>query len=372
MRTTGTKATGVRCPIVKEGDDIASIVAKAVRAAVEIKELDLQDGDIVGVTESVVARAQGNYVTVDHIAEEAQRVLPGDELCVFNPIFSRNRFSMILKGLARAYKTIHLCLGNPIDEVGNVLRDHPFTGVNYDEYYKEICKAEGCKVTVAPLQYPTSAYTRDNVLICSIHRRDIDEHIYRNTVKDYNRKPPQIANLTDLCNQPSDYFGFNVDYGLLGSNKATEERLKLFPRNCDLTSLDIQSEIRAQSGKKPEVLIYGDGAFKDPVGKIWELADPVVSPGHTDGLVGTPNEIKMKYIADTKLKDLSGDEAIKAMKSHILEKKEDLVGDMTAQGTTPRQYTDLLGSLCDLISGSGDKGTPVVVIQGYFDNYATE
>jgi len=361
MKTIGVKATGIRCPIIKNGDDIVKVVTDSILASIQSGEFVPGDGDIVGVTESVVARAQGNYVSVDDVANEVKEKYGSDaEITVVNPIFSRNRFSLILKGLARGAKKINLVLGDPIDEVGNVCRNHPFTGLNYDEFYQEIIENEDCEVVFC--RFRDLKPTTDNVLVASIHDRHEIANMFEN----------KVFCLSDFCNKANGTHGYNEEYGLLGSNKATEDTLKLFPRDCEEIAYRIQASVFAQTQRSPHVLVYGDGAFKDPVGKIWELADPVVSPGHTEGLKGTPNEIKMKYMADTKFKDLDGEDAMNAMRNCIIEKEKSLVGNMAAQGTTPRQYTDLLGSLCDLVSGSGDKGTPVVIVQNYFDNYATE
>ena len=362
MRTLGVVARGIRSPIIHSGDDIVKIACDSVISACDQNGIKLSDKDVVAITESVVARAQGNYVTVDDIAKDVQEKYNKNKvLVVWNPIFSRNRFSIILRGLARGFKKIHLFLGS-MDEVGNVLRNHPFTGISYDELYKQICKEESCDCEIfisckgsADFQDIVDCY--NNVLIASIR-----EHL------DYLPGKAKVFSLKDICSQISDTHGYNLNFGVLGSNKASEISLKLFPRYCDKIVNAIQAEIFKQTGAKVEVMIYGDGAFKDPVGGIWEFADPVVSPGYTIGLEGSPNEIKLKYIADTCTAGANAE----TMKEFIKNKDSNLVGNMLSQGTTPRRYTDLLGSLCDLVTGSGDKGTPFVLVQGYFDNYSME
>lgn len=393
-RTIGTTSRGVRAPIIREGDDIAKIVVDSVMKAVETENIILEDRDVVSVTEAVVARAQGNYATVDQIAADVKGKFGEDTVGVIFPILSRNRFSLCLKGIARGVRKVVLMLSYPSDEVGNALvsldrldengvdpyqdvlteerfrtlfgyEKHPFTGVDYIEFYKEIIEAEGCEVEVILANQPKAIldYTR-SVLTCDIHTRVRTKRLL---VKAGAEK---VYNLSDILNVSIDGSGYNEDYGLLGSNKATEETLKLFPREGQKVVDEIQSQFRQKTGKEIEVMIYGDGAFKDPVGGIWELADPVVSPAYTSGLEGQPNEIKLKYIADNEFSHLEGDELKEAITAYINQKGEDLFGDMTAEGTTPRRLTDLLGSLSDLTSGSGDKGTPIILIQGYFDSYA--
>lgn len=343
MRTVGTSVYGLICPIFKEGDNLCQKICDTLLNS----GLEINDRDILGITESVVARAEGNYVTVDEVAESVKKLFNNPiDILVYNPIYSRNRFAMILKGIARAVTgTVYIKMPN-IDEVGNVLQNHPFTGLNYDEYYKSIVEAEGKKCYII-YQNESVGYF-DNVIDCQIHQNTFD------------------ITLKDICSD-------KCEYGLYGSNKATEEKLKLFPSKKFAQELinNIQITIYGKVGKKIEVMVYGDGCFKDPVGGIWELADPVVSPAYTDGLNGTPNELKLKYLADNDYKDLSGDELTNAIKQSIKTKDKNLVGNMASQGTTPRRLTDLLGSLMDLTSGSGDKGTPVVYVKGYFDNLST-
>jgi len=393
-RTIGTTSRGVRAPIIREGDDISRIVVDSVKKAALSENIILNDRDVVSVTEAVVARAQGNYVTVDHIAEDIKNKFHEDTIGVIFPILSRNRFSLCLKGIARGVKKIVLMLSYPSDEVGNALVSldqldlkgvdpytdilteekfralfgydkHPFTGVDYIAFYKEIIEEEGCEVEVILANHPKAIlnYTQ-SVLTCDIHTRERTKRL----LKRYGAK--EVYNLSDILNTSINGSGYNEDYGLLGSNKATEETLKLFPRDGQKIVDEIQTIFKKETGKNIEVMIYGDGAFKDPVGGIWELADPVVSPAYTKGLEGQPNEIKLKYIADNEFSHLQGEELKKAITDYIENKGEDLFGDMTAEGTTPRRLTDLLGSLSDLTSGSGDKGTPIVLIQGYFDSYA--
>lgn len=393
-RTIGTTSRGVRAPIIREGDDISRIVVDSVKKAALSENIILNDRDVVSVTEAVVARAQGNYVTVDHIAKDIQSKFQEDTIGVIFPILSRNRFSLCLKGVARGVKKIVLMLSYPSDEVGNALvsldqldekgidpyadvlteekfralfgyEKHPFTGVDYIAFYKEIIEEEGCEVEVIFANQPKAILTyTQSVLTCDIHTRERTKRLLK---RDGARK---VLSLSDLVNTSIDGSGYNKDYGLLGSNKATEETLKLFPRDGQKVVDKIQNMFKEETGKNIEVMIYGDGAFKDPVGGIWELADPVVSPAYTKGLEGQPNEIKLKYIADNEFSHLHGEELKKAVTDYIENKGEDLFGDMTAEGTTPRRLTDLLGSLSDLTSGSGDKGTPIVLIQGYFDSYA--
>ena len=394
VRLVGTVSRGVRCPIIRQGDDLAAIVAESVLAAADSEGFSLRDRDVIAVTESVVARAQGNYATIDAIAADVQAKLGGQTLGVIFPILSRNRFSICLKGIAKAVKKVVLMLSYPSDEVGNELisldkveeaginpysdvltlsqyrnlfgeNKHTFTGVDYVAYYGELIEQVGAQVEIIFANNPKTIlnYT-DTVLTCDIHSRNRTKRI----LKAAGAKT--VCGLDDILTAPVNGSGYNERYGLLGSNKATEESIKLFPYACKELVLDIQQRILNATGKKVEVMVYGDGAFKDPRGKIWELADPVVSPAYTDGLEGTPNELKLKYLADNDFKDLSGEALKKAISDSIRQKDgSSLVGNMAAQGTTPRQLTDLIGSLCDLTSGSGDKGTPIVLVQGYFDNY---
>ena len=340
----GVSSTGLIAPIIRKGDDLCQIVCDTVLNAIN----NIEDRDIIGITESVVARAQGNYVTVDVVAEDIKKKFNNPKnIHVYKPIYSRNRFAMILKAIARAVKdTVFIVMPN-VDEVGNVLKNHPFTGLNYDEYYKSIVEAEGKKCVIEYINNLPNSF--DNVLDCQIHKQNF------------------TMNLARICDD-------KCEYGLYGSNKSSEEVLKLFPNTAKAKQLvqDIQAYIYGKTGKKVEVMIYGDGCFKDPVGGIWEFADPVVSPAYTDGLEGTPNEIKIKNFADDKYKDLSGEELTNAIKQEIRQKDNNLKGNMASQGTTPRRYTDLLGSLMDLTSGSGDKGTPIIYIKRYFDNLGSE
>ena len=393
-RRVGTISRGIRCPIIREGDDLAAIVADSVLEAAEAEGFELRDRDVISVTESIVARAQGNYASVDDIAADVKAKLGGETIGVIFPILSRNRFAICLRGIAKGAKKVVLMLSYPSDEVGNELvsldkldeagvnpysdvltleryrelfgvNKHEFTGVDYVEYYSNLIRECGAEVEVifanqakAILDYA------DCILNCDIHTRVRTKRI----LKAAGAKV--VFGLDEIMNAPINGSGCNEKYGLLGSNKSTEDKIKLFPRECKDLVLDIQDRILKATGKLVEVMVYGDGAFKDPQGKIWELADPVVSPAHTDGLIGTPNELKLKYLADNDFKDLSGEELKKAISESIRAKDgSSLVGNMAAQGTTPRQLTDLIGSLCDLTSGSGDKGTPVVLVQGYFDNY---
>ena len=392
-RRVGTVSRGIRCPIIREGDDLATIVADSVIEAAEYEGFTLRDKDVISVTESIVARAQGNYASVDDIAADVKAKLGGETVGVIFPILSRNRFAICLRGIARGAKKIVLMLSYPSDEVGNELvsldkideagvnpysdvlsleryrelfgeNKHEFTGVDYVQYYGDIIKEEGAEVEIVFANRPTAilSYT-DTVLTCDIHTRARTKRI----LKAAGAKI--VLGLDDIMNAPVNGSGYNASYGLLGSNKSTENKIKLFPKECQDLVYDIQKKIHDRTGRNVEVMVYGDGAFKDPKGKIWELADPVVSPAFTSGLVGTPNELKLKYLADNDYKDLSGDELKKAISASIKAKGDNLVGNMASQGTTPRQLTDLIGSLCDLTSGSGDKGTPVVLVQGYFDNY---
>ena len=397
MRTIGTVSMGVRCPIIREGDDIAKITADAVIEAWKDAAIIPHDKDVVAVTESVVARAQGNYATVDQIAKDVREKTGGNTVGIAFPILSRNRFSILLKAMARGCKKIVLLLSYPSDEVGNHLVDwdkvdaagvnpysdlltlekfrekfgntvHPFTGVDYIDFYSEIIKSESCEVEMlfGNNIRVLKDYT-DAVITCDIHTRARSKRL----LKEAGVKI--VLGMDDILNAPVDGSGCNEKYGLLGSNKATEERVKLFPRDCANVAERISKLLSDASGKRIEAMVYGDGAFKDPVGKIWELADPVVSPGYTRGLEGTPNELKLKYLADNDFADLNGDALKRAIEDKIRAKtSESLVGNMVSEGTTPRQLTDLIGSLCDLTSGSGDKGTPIVYIQGYFDNYTNE
>jgi len=393
-RRVGTVSRGIRCPIIREGDNLATIVAESVLEAAKSEGFELRDKDVISLTESIVARAQGNYATVDDIAADIKQKFGDNTIGVIFPILSRNRFSICLKGIAKGAKKIVLMLTYPSDEVGNELADwdkideaginphsdvlsleryrevfgvHPleFTGVDYVAYYQQLIKECGCEVEIIFANQPKAIldYT-DCVLNCDIHTRARTKRL----LKAAGAK--LVLGLDEVLNQPINGSGCNEQYGLLGSNKSTEDKIKLFPRECKPLVLEIQKLIKDATGKHVEVMVYGDGAFKDPKGKIWELADPVVSPAFTDGLIGTPNELKLKYLADNDFSDLSGEELKKAISDSIRKKDgSSLVGKMAAQGTTPRQLTDLIGSLCDLTSGSGDKGTPVVLVQGYFDNY---
>lgn len=393
-RIVGTTVRGLRAPIIRKGDDLSELVTKLVMDFLESEHLQMQDRDIVAMTESIVARAQGNYASVDDIARDVREKTGGETCGVIFPILSRNRFAMILKGIARGVRKIVLMLSYPADEVGNHLiyldkldesgvnpwtdvlseldfrtafgqAKHTFTGVDYVQYYRSIIEGEGCECEVifANNAQTILDYTK-TVINCDIHTRKRTKRILLQAGAD------RVLSLDEILSEPSDAHGYNEEYGLLGSNKSTEEEVKLFPRDSKRLVEGIQTKLHELTGKRPEVMVYGDGAFKDPVGYIWELADPVVSPGYTDGLEGTPNEIKIKYLADNNFRDLSGTELKAAIANHINHKEADLTGSMESQGTTPRRLTDLIGSLCDLTSGSGDKGTPVIYIQGYFDNYS--
>ncbi|MCQ2461327.1 MAG: coenzyme F420-0:L-glutamate ligase [Clostridia bacterium] len=392
-RRVGTVSRGIRMPIIREGDNLAEIVATGVLEAAQYEGFELRDRDVISITESIVARSQGNYCTVDDIAADVKAKLGGETVGVIFPILSRNRFAICLRGIARGCKKVVLMLSYPSDEVGNCLvsldkidaaginpysdvlsldkyrelfgeNKHEFTGVDYVAYYSDLCKEEGAEVEVVFANQPKAILDyADCVLNCDIHTRARTKRI----LKDAGAKV--VCSLDDIMNAPVDGSGCNERYGLLGSNKSTEDKIKLFPRECKDLVLDVQDRILKATGKHVEVMVYGDGAFKDPQGKIWELADPVVSPAFTDGLIGTPNELKLKYLADNDYKDLSGEALKAAISESIKSKSDNLVGNMASQGTTPRQLTDLIGSLCDLTSGSGDKGTPVVLVQGYFDNY---
>lgn len=393
-RRVGTVSRGIRCPIIRQGDNLAEIVSTSVIEAAEIEGFRLHDRDVIAMTESIVARSQGNYATVDDIAADVKKKFGGGTLGVIFPILSRNRFAICLKGIARGAKKIVLMLSYPSDEVGNSLATYDlidaaginpytdvlsleryrevfgvqklqFTGVDYVEYYADLIKEQGAEVEIIFANQPKAIldYTK-NVLTCDIHTRVRTKRLLREAGAE------KVFGLDEILNEPVNGSGYNAKYGLLGSNKSDEEKIKLFPKECKDLVLDVQKRIFEATGKRVEVMVYGDGAFKDPQGKIWELADPVVSPAFTDGLIGTPNELKLKYLADNDFKDLSGDELKNAISQSIRAKDgNSLVGNMAAQGTTPRQLTDLIGSLCDLTSGSGDKGTPVVLVQGYFDNY---
>ena len=396
-RMIGTVSRGLRAPIISAGDDLAKIVTDCVMQAVENGDFSVQDRDIVAITESIVARTQGNYVTVEDIAADVKDKFGGETVGVIFPILSRNRFSVCLKGIASGCKKVVMMLSYPSDEVGNCLVDidkldeagvnpysdvldiqkyrqlfgyekHPFTGIDYVEFYKELVEACGAEVEFVFANDPRVIlnYTK-NVLNCDIHTRARTKRILLAAGAE------KVFGMDEIMREPRNGSGYNPQYGLLGSNKSTEEKIKLFPRECQGMVEDIQSRLMEKTGKLVEVMVYGDGAFKDPVGKIWELADPVVSPAYTAGLEGTPNELKLKYLADNDFAGLTGEELQKAIKARIAEKDDtSLVGNMASQGTTPRRLTDLIGSLCDLTSGSGDKGTPFVYIQGYFDNYTAE
>lgn len=392
-RKVGTISRGIRCPIIREGDDLSQIVVESVLEAAEQEQFSLRDRDVISITESIVARAQGNYAAISAIAADVKAKLGGGTIGVIFPILSRNRFAVCLRGIAKGAEKIVLMLSYPSDEVGNELisldkldesgvnpytdvlsldqyrtlfgeNKHPFTGVDYVQYYGSLIRQAGAECEIIFANDPRSIlkYTK-NVLNCDIHTRARTKRLLRDAGAEC------VCGLDDILNASVEGSGFNAQYGLLGSNKSTEEKIKLFPKDCMDLVLDIQKKILDKTGRHVEVMVYGDGAFKDPVGKIWELADPCVSVANTPGLEGTPNEIKLKYLADNDFAALSGEALQKAIESRIKEKKTDLVGDMAAQGTTPRRLTDLIGSLCDLTSGSGDKGTPIVLVQGYFDNF---
>ena len=396
MRTVGTVARGIRTPVIREGDDLVTMVADSVLASAENEGFAFHDRDIVAVTEAVVARAYGNYASVDQIAEDVHAKFACDTIGVVFPILSRNRFAICLRGIARGVKKIVLLMSYPADEVGNHLFDedlmeekgvnpwsdvldekkyrecfgytlHPFTGVDYVQYYTDLIRSCGCEVEVIFANRASAIvdYAK-NVLVCDIHTRT-------RTVRQLKKAGAEtVLTLADILNAPISGSGYNETYGLYGSNKATEDRVKLFPRDCQKFVDALAARLREKTGKQIEAMIYGDGAFKDPVGKIWELADPVVSPAYTAGLAGTPNELKLKYLADNDFAALSGEALASAIRDSIRAKDADLKGQMASEGTTPRRLTDLIGSLCDLTSGSGDKGTPVVFIQGYFDNYSVD
>ena len=391
---SGVISRGVRAPIIREGDDIVKLTADAVEAAMAEEGFELHERDIVAVTESVVARSDGNYASVDDIAADVRAKLGGETVAVVFPILSRNRFAICLRGIARGSKKVVLMLSYPSDEVGNHLFDedtmddsgvnpyadvltlakyrrifgsirHPFTGVDYVEYYENIIREEGAESEIVFANRPETAATlADNILCCDIHTR------FRTQRRILAAGAKNVLTLCDIMNAPVNGSGYCPDYGLLGSNKATEDKVKLFPKNAQAVAEGIQAELLRRTGVKVEAMVYGDGAFKDPAGKIWELADPVVSPGFTEGLRGLPNELKLKYLADNDFAGLSGEELKSAIQASIRKKDADLKGQMASDGTTPRRLTDLIGSLCDLTSGSGDKGTPIIVVQNYFKNYA--
>ena len=395
-RMIGTVSRGVRAPIIKAGDDIVKIVTESLLEASKDAPFSFNDRDVVAMTEAIVARAQGNYATVDDIANDVKAKFGGETVGVIFPILSRNRFAICLRGIAKGAKKVVLMLSYPSDEVGNHLvsldkvdemgvnpysdvltlekyrelfgyEKHTFTGMDYVAYYEELIRESGadCEIIFANNAKAILPYTK-NVLCCDIHSRFRTKRILKAAGADI------VLGLDEILNAPVNGSGYNENYGLLGSNKATEDKVKLFPRDCQPIVDAIQQELYKATGKMIEVMVYGDGAFKDPVGKIWELADPVVAPAYTKGLEGTPNELKLKYLADNEFGSLSGDALKEAIKEKIQEKDRDLVGQMVSEGTTPRRLTDLIGSLCDLTSGSGDKGTPIVFIQGYFDNYTTD
>ncbi len=396
-RMLGTVSMGVRAPIIRQGDDLAQIVTDSILEAVKTGEISPRDRDVVAMTEAIVARSQGNYVSVDHIAADVRAKLGGETVGVIFPILSRNRFAICLRGIAKGCKKVVLMLSYPSDEVGNHLIDwdvmdangvdpytdvlteeryrqmfgyvkHPFTGVDYVQYYSDLIRSCGAEVEVIFANNPRAIlqYTK-NVLHCDIHTRARTKRLLKAAGGE------RVLGLDEIMTAPIDGSGCNEKYGLLGSNKATEDTVKLFPRDCQPLVDNIQEKLLSATGKHIEVMVYGDGAFKDPIGKIWELADPVVSPAYTAGLEGTPNELKLKYLADNDFAQLSGEALRDAIRDKIAAKDgSSLVGNMAAQGTTPRRLTDLIGSLCDLTSGSGDKGTPIVYIQGYFDNYTND
>ena len=392
-RKVGTTSRGIRCPIIREGDDLAKIVVDSVIEAAESEGFKLNDRDVVAVTESVVARSQGNYAPVDAIAKDVRAKLGGETIGVIFPILSRNRFAICLRGIAQGAKKVVLMLSYPSDEVGNELvsldkldeanvnpysdvltlekyrelfgvNKHPFTNVDYVQYYGDLIRESGAEVEIIFANDPRVIlnYTK-NVLTCDIHTRARTKRLLKAAGAE------RVCGLDDILNASVDGSGYNEKFGLLGSNKSTEDKIKLFPKECTDLVMNIQAQLLEKTGKHMEVMVYGDGAFKDPVGKIWELADPSVSAANTPGLEGTPNELKLKYLADNDFADLSGEALKKAIEGAIREKDGNLVGNMASQGTTPRRLTDLIGSLCDLTSGSGDKGTPIVLVQGYFDNY---
>ena len=395
-KTVGTISRGIRTPIIRSGDNLVEIIAESVLAAAEEEKFEIKERDIIAATEAIVARAQNNYATIEDIATDVKNKFESDTVGVIFPILSRNRFAICLRGIAKGVKKVVLMLSYPSDEVGNHLisidmldeknvnpytdvltlekyrelfgeNKHTFTGVDYVDYYSQIIKESGAEVEIVFSNNPRTIlnYTKD-VLVCDIHTRARTKRILKENGGNV------ILGLDDILTSSINGSGYNDQYGLLGANKATEDKIKLFPRNCKEFVVKLQDEMLKRTGKKVEVMVYGDGAFKDPVGKIWELADPVVSPGYTKGLEGVPNEVKLKYLADNNFADLKGEELKSAIEGYIKNKGENLVGSMESQGTTPRRLTDLIGSLCDLTSGSGDKGTPVVYIQGYFDNYTND
>ena len=392
-RRIGTVSRGLRGPIIKEGDDLKKIVVDTLMECLKKGDFEIGSKDVLAITESILARAQANYATKDQLAEDVRNKLGGETIGVIFPILSRNRFAICLRGIARGAKKVVLMLSYPSDEVGNHLLDldlldakgvnpytdvltqaefeatfgksrHTFTDMDYVNYYKDIIEEEGSEAEIIFANNPRKILDyKDKVLCADIHTRERTKRLVREA------GGKVVLGMDDLLNAPVNGSGYNPEYGILGSNKATEDTIKLFPVNCREFVQSVQDEIRERTGKTVEVMVYGDGAFKDPVGKIWELADPVVSPGYTDGLIGQPNELKLKYLADNDFADLRGDELKAAIENAIKEKDDNLVGQMVTEGTTPRRLTDLLGSLCDLTSGSGDKGTPFIYIQGYFDNY---
>ena len=395
-KMVGTISRGIRTPIIRGGDNLVDIVVDSILTAAKSENFEIRDRDIIATTEAIVARSQNNYATIEDIATDVKAKFASDTVGVIFPILSRNRFAICLRGIAKGVKKIVLMLSYPSDEVGNHLvsidmvdekgvnpytdvltlekyrelfgqNKHPFTGVDYVEYYGELIQKAGAEVEIIFSNNPRTIlnYTKD-VLVCDIHTRNRTKRILKQNGGN------TILGLDEILNNSVNGSGCNEEYGLLGSNKATEDKVKLFPRNCNEFVDEIQNKMLEKTGKKVEVMVYGDGAFKDPVGKIWELADPVVSPAYTKGLEGTPNEVKLKYLADNNFAHLEGEELRTAIKEYIKNKNSNLVGSMESQGTTPRRLTDLIGSLCDLTSGSGDKGTPVVYIQGYFDNYTTD
>ncbi|MCI9598061.1 MAG: F420-0--gamma-glutamyl ligase [Firmicutes bacterium] len=395
-RRVGTISRGIRCPIIREGDNLADIIVENVLEAAASEGFALRDRDVIAATESIVARSQGNYASIDAIAKDVKEKLGGGTIGVIFPILSRNRFSICLKGIAKGAKKVVLMLSYPSDEVGNELvsldqldqaginpysdvlderkyrelfgeNKHPFTGVDYVQYYSELIQEAGAEAEVIFANQPQEILNHTKyVLTCDIHTRARTKRILK------EKGAEVVLGMDDILTSSVDGSGYNERFGLLGSNKSTEEMVKLFPRDCSGLVQDVQKQILDKTGKHVEVMVYGDGAFKDPVGKIWELADPCVSVANTEGLEGTPNELKLKYLADNDFSDLSGEALKEAISKRIREKEDNLVGNMVSQGTTPRRLTDLIGSLCDLTSGSGDKGTPVILVQGYFDNFTTE
>lgn len=394
-RLIGTTAMGIRLPIIKEGDDLVKIVTDCFMEVINDENIEVKNTDIIGITESLLARAQGNYVTLDEIAKDINSKYTSDEISIVHPILSRNRFLNILKAVAMTSKKVKIYLSYPDDEVGNQLMDryeimkkglniytdtlteddyirvlgekylHPFTGLDYTEIYKSVFEKDQVEILYSN-NLDDIAKNSESILIANIHDRDFLKELF------ITQGVKEVYTLADIMSAPVDGSGFNEDYGLYGSNFSSDNQLKLFPRDAKKFVNDVQSEIMNRTGRNIEVLIYGDGAFKDPVGRIWEFADPIVSPGFTDGLIGRPNEVKMKYLADNDFADLTGEEAIKAMKEKIQTKDQSDSTDNQKLGTTPRQLTDLVGSLCDLMSGSGDKGTPIIYIRGYFDNYSVD